>query len=141
MSAANAVLPDLLWCRQRHQPGVDGHLEHTPVHAQVLALRQRHIDIGLFGLPAVLATGRLVEPLLRDPHVLAVPNDHPLASSVELGPVPLHAVREEPFVFWPRPMAPSPCAIARRQRHRRTAGTRKRTRSSRAGTGCGTSIS
>lgn len=108
MSAANAVLPGLLRYLRRHQPGVDVHLEHAPVDGQVLSLRQRRIDIGLFGLPAEVATGRLVaEPLLRDPHVLAVPYDHPLARSVELGPVPLQAVREEPFVFWPRPMAPS----------------------------------
>jgi DNA-binding transcriptional LysR family regulator len=72
------------------------------VHAQIEALVEKRIDIGLLRLPAKTA-GLVFHTIAREPLYIALPSSHRLA---HLPAVPLSALSAEPFVLYldhPRP--------------------------------------
>jgi len=104
--AANALLPDIVRELRLRRPGIDLDLRHMSVDEQITALHQRRLDIGLLRLPSNVITGRLVvDALVRDDLVAAVPATGPLAHGDK--PLPWADLEHQPFVFWPRAMAPS----------------------------------
>lgn len=116
LGVANGILPAAVRAARRR--GVRLDLTHLSVDEQVVALRQRRIDLALLRLPAeVVTTSLVVVPLHDDELVLSVPADHALASAPE--PVPGAALRDEPIVFWPRAMAAALHDTISDQWHRR----------------------
>lgn len=67
------------------------------------ALRQ--LANRLVGIPPPLAANVALEPLLDEPLIAAVPAGHHLAEQPHL---PVSALRDEPFVIWPRWRSPRP---------------------------------
>ena len=87
--------------RTRH-PGVHVDLRELPTAEQIAALLRGDLDIGF--VRGAEADPRLhVESFAREPLVIAVNRDHPLASSPR---VPLSSLAHEPWVLFPRAIAP-----------------------------------
>jgi len=83
-------------------PGVQLELRTMSSQAQIAALADERIDIGILR-PPVSEPSLRSELLLREPFVVAVPRDHRLAGSRS---VRLSALADEPFVLFPRDLAP-----------------------------------
>jgi DNA-binding transcriptional LysR family regulator len=96
------ILPRILkGFRERHaHVRVDVHAMTTP--EQLIALRSRHIDLGIVRLPAK-SKDVILEPLTRESLVLAAPEGHPLARSSN---VSLGALENAPFIVPRRDSAP-----------------------------------
>lgn len=106
IGAANALLPDIVRHLRTHRPRVELDLQHLSVDEQIIALRQRRLDVGLLRLPSEVTTGRLiVAALVPDRLVAAVPAAGALAAGD--GQLSWLALQDQPFVLWPRAMAPS----------------------------------
>jgi DNA-binding transcriptional LysR family regulator len=73
------------------------------VHAQIEALVEKRIDIGLLRLPPK-TEGLVFRTIAREPLYVALPSSHRLA---RLPAVPLPALSEEPFVLYPDHPRPS----------------------------------
>lgn len=92
------VLPEVM--REFHvgHPHVRFDVMQMDTALQLRALVERSIDIGI--VRAASPTPSLViEPLVSEPLMLALPATHPLASSVSIDPAVL---ADELFVSWPR---------------------------------------
>src|SRR5262249_32651074 len=84
-------------------PDVELTVRELPLAGQIEAIKAGQLDVGFVRGP--LADEMLTaECVRREPLVVALPTDHPLA--VE-GPLRLETLAEEPFVFFPRPRAPA----------------------------------
>ncbi|WP_105317769.1 LysR family transcriptional regulator [Thermus tenuipuniceus] len=98
------LLPDLMPLLDHLRRGLGQPVEILEMHTpeQVKALKEGQLDYGLAGLrvedPAI---GQ--EPLLRVPIVVALPEEHPLASRER---VPLKALEGEPFLLLPKEILP-----------------------------------
>lgn len=98
------LLPDLMPLLDHLRRGLGQPVEILEMHTpeQVKALREGQLDYGLAGLrvedPLI---GQ--EPLLQVPIVVALPEEHPLASRER---VPLKALKEEPFLLLPKETLP-----------------------------------
>lgn len=97
-SAAYDLLPRILRVFQHRHPDVGLTLEEMTTRQQVDALRDWRLDVGLLRPPVddrhVQLTNLTVERVFA-----ALPAAHPLARRAD---VPLAALRDEPFVFFPR---------------------------------------
>jgi DNA-binding transcriptional LysR family regulator len=102
-SATYDVLPAVLREFLRAAPHVDLTLSEMTVHAQIEALVEKRIDIGLLRLPAKTA-GLVFRTITREPLYVALPSSHRLA---HLPAVPLSALSAEPFVLYPDHPRPS----------------------------------
>ena len=87
--------------RQRH-PGVRVDLRELPTGEQMAALVRGELDVGF--VRGAEGDPRLrMERFAREPLVIALPRDHRLAGTVR---VPLSALADDPWVLFPRPVAP-----------------------------------
>jgi len=102
-SATYDVLPGVLREFLHAAPHVDLTLSEMTVHAQIEALIEKRIDIGLLRLPAK-TEGLVFRTIAREPLYVALPSSHRLA---QLPSVPLSALSEEPFVLYPDHPRPS----------------------------------
>ncbi len=95
--AYNAYLPSLLRRLRDRLPGVDLRLSAQDANEQMDGLRQERLDVGLVAVEAWLAEERTltVEPLLAEPWVAVLAQDHPLT---ERGTLTLRDLVGEPFV-------------------------------------------
>jgi DNA-binding transcriptional LysR family regulator len=84
-------------------PHVDLTLSEMTVHAQIEALTEKRIDVGLLRLPAK-TEGLVFRTIAREPLYVALPSSHSLAQS---GALRLSALAEEPFVLYPDHPRPS----------------------------------
>jgi len=104
VSAADfTVLPLLLPLFQRRFPDVQLRLPTMSSTEQLDALRDGRIDVG-FLRPPMDAEGLVVEPILKEPLVAALPIGHPLAASRR---VQVRSLAKERYIFFPRNVAPS----------------------------------
>lgn len=87
--------------RGRH-PGVRLDLRELPSAEQTAALLRGDIDVG-FAREAGPDTRLHVEPIAREPLMIALNRDHPKARNAR---VPLSALAEDPWVLFPRVIAP-----------------------------------
>ncbi|WP_437373596.1 LysR family transcriptional regulator [Inquilinus limosus] len=85
-------------------PQVEMAMEESSTGELVEALRLGRLDAAFIRSPVGDAAGLVVEPLLEEPMVAAVPTGHPLAT--ESDPIPLSALAEEAFVLYRRPSGP-----------------------------------
>jgi DNA-binding transcriptional LysR family regulator len=102
-SATYDVLPAALRAFRRMAPHVDLTLSEMTVHAQLEALTEKRIDIGLLRLPAK-TDGLVFRTVSREALYVALPSSHRLAPSSALR---LSALAGEPFVLYPDHPRPS----------------------------------
>ncbi|HEX8392096.1 MAG TPA: LysR family transcriptional regulator [Longimicrobium sp.] len=97
------VLPGVLRDYRDRHPAVDLRLREMSTAAQADALKAGLIDVGFMREPAADAAIR-AEPAVREPFVAALPPGHALAGHATL---PLERLADEPFVLFPRRVAPT----------------------------------
>jgi DNA-binding transcriptional LysR family regulator len=102
-SATYDVLPGVLREFLRAAPHVDLTLSEMTVYAQIEALTEKRIDIGLLRLPT-RTEGLVFRTISREPLCVALPSSHRLA---QLPTVRLSALAGEPFVLYPDHPRPS----------------------------------
>jgi DNA-binding transcriptional LysR family regulator len=103
-SAIYGRVPDLLRAFRDAHPDVEMQLRELTSNAQIAELRARRIDVG-FLRPPIDAEGITVEVIQREPVVVALPADHPLAAD-DVGEIAIRQLRDESFVTLPRSEAP-----------------------------------
>ena len=102
-SATYDVLPGVLREFLQAAPDVDLTLSEMTVHAQIEALTEKRIDIGLLRLPPKTA-GLVFRRIAREPLYVALPGSHRLAQVPALRMADLS---EESFVLYPDHPRPS----------------------------------
>jgi DNA-binding transcriptional LysR family regulator len=102
-SATYDVLPAVLRAFRQSAPGVDLTLSEMTVHAQLEALIEKRIDVGLLRLPAK-TEGLVFRTVSREPLYVALPSAHRLA---QLPAMRLSTLAGEPFVLYPDHPRPS----------------------------------
>lgn len=101
-SAALSVLPAIVRRFRAERPDVHLELSEGSTQAQLEALERAAVDVVVVRGPVPNPSLR-TEILLREPFVLAVPADHALAGRRS---TKLSALAKEPFVLFPRHLAP-----------------------------------
>jgi DNA-binding transcriptional LysR family regulator len=96
------VLPRVIPEFGRQFPGVRLELHNMDGAAQVDALRDGRIHLGIL-LQPVDNEAFIVETILREPFVLALPESHPLAARRH---VSIASLAHENYIFFPRRIAP-----------------------------------
>ncbi len=102
-SATYDVLPAVLRLFRQVAPHVDLSLSEMTVHAQMEALSEKRIDVGLLRLPTK-TEGLIFRTISREPLCAALPKSHPF---VHLPALRLSALAAEPFVLYPDYPRPS----------------------------------
>lgn len=100
-STAYSVLPSMLHQFRRQVPGVALTLRELTTDQQVQWLRDKRIDVGFLRPPVDDPDFEMIT-VLREPLVVALPEQHPLA---QVDPVPLRSLVSEPFILFPRRLA------------------------------------
>lgn len=95
-SIANSVLPNILRVFRDRYPRVQLVLREIMSSQQAQQLRDRQIDLGFDCLLNGNDAGLSFLPILQESIVIALPENHPLASQTE---IPLKALVDEPFVL------------------------------------------
>jgi DNA-binding transcriptional LysR family regulator len=102
-----SIVPEVVRAFRKQFPGVDLQLRELSSAAQVQALRDGQIDVGLVREPLPLGDlgkGELrFETIGGESFVAVLPPEHPLAGQRR---IPLPELAEEPFVHFPRHVAP-----------------------------------
>jgi DNA-binding transcriptional LysR family regulator len=101
-AALTTTVPAVLRALRVQAPGLTVRVSQLSTTAQLDALADRRLDVGLVRGPAH-HPGVHVEPLLRELLVAVLPHDHPLASRTDLD---LPDLAGEPLVLWPRADGP-----------------------------------
>lgn len=103
-SASRTVLARLLRALKTSLPQLEVSVQEMVTSAQVLALQERQIDMGL-GRPSATTRKQIaIGAEMDDPFCLALPHDHALATQPALE---LPAAAEEAFVFFTRQAGPA----------------------------------
>jgi DNA-binding transcriptional LysR family regulator len=102
-SATYDILPAALRAFREATPHVELTLSEMTVHAQLEALTEKRIDVGLLRLP-VKTEGIVFRTISREPLYVALPSSHRFA---ELPAMRLSALAAEPFVLYPDHPRPS----------------------------------
>lgn len=102
-SAAHDVLPRLVRAFREDRPDVEVELRALYTPAQVRALEEGRLDVGLLRTPPVHDLLQTL-PVARESLLAVLPEDHPLASEES---IPLAALADEDFVFPPRRLSPA----------------------------------
>ena len=103
-SVPHTMLPAILRAFRSRFPDVRLTLHERSTEEQLESLAAGTIDVGFLRLPVEDAPAALVvKPILREALILALPKRHPL---VRLGAVPVRALAKEPFILFPRHVAP-----------------------------------
>ncbi|ARV62435.1 LysR family transcriptional regulator [Nostocales cyanobacterium HT-58-2] len=100
--ATYSVLPKALRIFRDRFPGIELDLEEMTTSAQVQALQEQQIHLGLM-IPPVSDTTLTLEPILREPLVVILPETHPLATQLELA---LPTLANESFILVSRHLEP-----------------------------------
>ena len=101
-SAAHNVVPAILQAFRTRCPAVKLELHELTTNEQLQRLREGRIDIG-FVRPPIEEDGINSEIVFREPLIVALPETHYLADRAV---VELHELSTEPFILFPRSLAP-----------------------------------
>lgn len=101
-SAPFTLLPSVLRSFREHSPGVGLTLHELPIRDQIDALRKERIDVG-FLRPPLAAADLASETIVREPFVVAVPAQHPLAKQASIS---IKALAGEPLIMFPQHLGP-----------------------------------
>lgn len=99
LPAMDTFLPDAIREFRSRNPGIEIQLLELGTLAQLSALAAGDIQVGVVRLFQQDTRGLVVERIVREPYVLALPSKHPLAS---LKVVPLSRLDGEPLILFPR---------------------------------------
>jgi DNA-binding transcriptional LysR family regulator len=102
-SALYGVFPDIVRRFRQRFPDVHIDLHEMPVSAQTEVLRNKKIDVSILR-PPVDEQGLVVQTILDEHWVIAMPASHPSARQPV---VALGTVSRDPFILFPRNLAPS----------------------------------
>jgi DNA-binding transcriptional LysR family regulator len=102
-AASYSLLPALLTVFHNRFPGVEIELHEMKTSELIEGLHQRRVQVGLVRMP-VRDDLLLVEPILLEPLVVALPEHHPLAEKPR---VAFRDLAGEAFLLPPRQLAPS----------------------------------
>nr|WP_256137894.1 LysR family transcriptional regulator [Serratia quinivorans] len=115
-STVNALLPGILRQFRQAHPQAEFHLQEATTAEQLIALRDDRADIGMVVLPVTPQEGLQILPFLFDRMVLALPENHPLATQQQ---VTLSSLADQPWVLFPAHYGPGmhtailqACAVA-----------------------------
>lgn len=95
-SAVYDFLPRVVTQARRDRPGVQIALQEMTTFDQLQALHTRRIDLAIVRAP-LNQPGLVSECLVREPFILAVPCEHPLAKQE---PLKLDALHGQPFIIY-----------------------------------------
>jgi len=95
-SAVYDFLPRVAAQARRDRPGVQIALQEMTTFEQLQALHTRRIDLAIVRAP-LNQPGLVSECLVREPFILAVPCEHPLAKQE---PLELDALHGQPFIIY-----------------------------------------
>lgn len=98
-----SVLPRVLPVFRSRFPGVRLTVETLDTMAQLKALRDGRIQLAFIRLPCEEDRLLVVEPVLREPLVVVLPEGHALAAYRR---IPLKALATEPWITFPRRLSP-----------------------------------
>ncbi len=105
-TALYSILPALVRRLGERLPEVALELRELTAEQQFQALASGRLDAGIvICADPPMSLERL--PLLAEPLLACLPAHHPLAEPAETKPLPLAALREEPFILFPRSQAPT----------------------------------
>lgn len=104
-SALNPFVPGVIRAFRLALPGVSVVLDEAGTADLVDALIHERLDVAFVRSQLSGMAGLRVETILREPMVLALPTDHPLALK-RATPVPLSSLAGEAFVLYRRPAGP-----------------------------------
>lgn len=99
LPAMDTFFPQAIREFRQESPRVEIRLLEMGTLAQLDALAAGTIDLGVLRLFQQETRGLVVERIVEEPYVLAIPSQHPLALSKT---VPLAALDGEPLIFFPR---------------------------------------
>ncbi|MGO9116746.1 MAG: LysR substrate-binding domain-containing protein [Desulfomonilaceae bacterium] len=99
LPAMDTFFPKAIREFRPENPRVEIRLLEMGTLAQLDALAAGSIDLGVMRLFQQDTRGLVVEKIVEEPYVLAIPSQHPLALSRT---VPLAALDSEPLIFFPR---------------------------------------
>ena len=102
--SATVSLPRAVRAFRRHWPQVEVQLQERSSAAQVEALRNGSLDLGILVRELVDTSGLQIQPIERYGHVAAIPSGWPLASRASLHLVDLAG---SAFVLFPQQLVPS----------------------------------
>ncbi|MGO2435961.1 MAG: LysR family transcriptional regulator [Serratia proteamaculans] len=115
-STVNALLPGILRQFRQAHPQAEFHLQEATTAEQLIALRDDRADIGMVVLPVVPQEGLQMLPFLYDRMVLALPENHPLATQQQ---VTLSSLADQSWILFPAHYGPGmhaailqACAVA-----------------------------
>jgi len=108
-SATYDLLPAVLHDFRAQFPEVELSLMELNAAEQSLALRERSIHVG-FARPHAEEVDVVIEAVLREPFLVALPDAHPLAARPLLS---LAMLAEEPFISFPEKPLPSYAQVVR----------------------------
>ncbi|NMG05836.1 LysR family transcriptional regulator [Brasilonema sp. UFV-L1] len=100
--ATYSVLPKALRIFRERFPRVELELEEMTTTAQVQALQEQQIHLGLM-IPPIPDASLTLEPILKEPLVVILPETHPLATQPELA---LSMLANESFILVSRQLEP-----------------------------------
>lgn len=103
-SILTTALPEILRTYREQFPGIELRLRELSSAAQAEALADGSIDVGFVREAVTQSSDLVCEPILREEFVAVLPPAHPLGEHKEL---PLNDIAEEPFVHFPRAVAPA----------------------------------
>jgi DNA-binding transcriptional LysR family regulator len=101
-TALASITPRIMRALRAQVPDLRLELYHMDTAAQLTALADRRIDIGVVREAAASRTLDN-ERLVSEPLVVVLPEGHPLAAAETVSP---RALADEPFVLWPRMLGP-----------------------------------
>ncbi|HYH79457.1 MAG TPA: LysR substrate-binding domain-containing protein [Longimicrobium sp.] len=102
-SAALSIFPAAVRNHRRAFPQVHLDLVEGATRGHVQAVEDNLLDLAVVRGPVAASPGVVAETVFREPLVVAMHASHPLAAAQG---VALAALRDEPMVLFPRPLAP-----------------------------------
>jgi DNA-binding transcriptional LysR family regulator len=102
-SATYEALPNIIRNFQVRYPNVQLILRELTTTQQVRALHDKRIHIGLLRPPINDDDTLVLEPLIKEPIILALPENHPLSRQSSLT---VEALAHEHFILFPRHLGP-----------------------------------
>ncbi len=100
------LLPDLIRTYRQRWPGISLALEEFGTAELVDALRSERLDAAFVRSPAADASGLVLEPVLEEEMLVALPSGHPLAATRREQAISLSALAAETFILYRRPAGP-----------------------------------
>lgn len=97
-SIANSILPDVLRVFRKRFPDVDLELREVTIDQEIQEILDRRLDVGFEHIPNHYDHDEnlVFLPILKEPLVIALPEQHPLAQQPQ---IPLSALQNEPILL------------------------------------------